>query len=497
MAIQKKFVLTIFGASGSLAHLKIFPAIYDIVKIEGCAKAFAIFGYARTQKTDEEFRKDFRACIEKKFGDEVDTAVLDTICNNLYYHAGQYDDVKDFESLKTRIEDIEANQFQKKPDEKTERLFYLSIPPVIFKDVVANIANSDLKNEEHTNTRLILEKPFGDNLASAKTLNGFLTEHFEEGQIYRIDHYMGKEAVQNMLIFRFTNSILERLFNSRYISNVQITASEDIGIGGRAGYFDNAGITRDMVQPHVMQILSLIAMDRPYNFSAEAIKNEKSKLLKCIRPIDSYNIKEQVVRGQYISGVINGEHVKSYREEEGVKPGSTTESYVAMKLHLDSHRWFGVPFYIRSGKRLAKKLTEVNIEFKDMPPICTESKCTPIPGNMLTIRLQPDEGIFIRIFTKVNGVEFDVKPSQFTFFQKNDGPSLDAYARLIIDAINRHSDLFIRFDEIETAWELVDPIIEHFEKSNTPEMHFYEAGSHGPTEADKLLEKDGFRWINH
>lgn len=490
MKIEKNFTFTIFGASGALAHAKIFPAIYRIIKMATSDYKYAVIGYSRSQLSDQDFRAEFKKAVHAHVEKElVDEELLNTICENLFYQTGQYDQVEDFKDLKTKIQDIEKNILKRNAGDESLRLFYLSIPPVVFKEVVANIDHADLKDadDEMTKVRLVIEKPFGRDLASAKDLDGFLQSHFREEQIYRIDHYLGKEAVQNMLIFRFTNTIMEPIFNNRYISNVQITSFEEEGIADRAGYFDSTGILRDMIQPHVLQMLSLIAMCRPYQFSAEAIKNEKAKLLKSVRPIDVSNINDHVVRGQY----------QGYLDEKGVKSGSKTESYAALKLFIDNQRWFGVPFFIRSGKRLNKKLTEINIEFKNMPALWTAEKSTPIPSNVLTIRLQPDEGIFISITTKKSGSGFDISSSQFNFYQSCEGGCLDAYSRLIIDAINCQSDLFIRFDEIEAAWKLVDPVIEQFEKFDKPELHVYEPGSTGPSAADELIQKEGYRWINH
>lgn len=500
MKIEKNFVFTIFGASGSLARLKVLPAIYKIFKYSCCDYKYAVIGYSRTKMTDAEFREEFRNAVHDHVDKElIDDTLIDEICKNIYYISGQYDQVKDFKRLNTKIQSIEEKHFKRKKKEEVHRLFYLSIPPVIFKDVVGSIDQAGIKDSKNplTKVRLVIEKPFGRDLKSAQELDGFLREHFQEEQIYRIDHYLGKEAVQNMLIFRFTNMIMEPLFNSRYISNVQITASESIGIEERAGYFDDTGILRDMIQPHVMQILSLIAMCRPYNFSADAIKSEKLKLLKSIRLVDMKKIDDYVVRGQYGSGTVDGKKVKAYLDEKNVKKRSNTESYVALKFFIDSHRWFGVPFFLRSGKRLKKKLTEINIEFKKMPAMATESKSSPIPSNLLTIRLQPDEGIFINITTKKSGTGLDIDSSQFTFYQSCEGECLDAYSRLIVDAINSNNELFIRFDEIEAAWKLVDPIIEHFEKKKKPKLHTYKAGSVGPKAADKLVQSEGYKWINH
>jgi glucose-6-phosphate 1-dehydrogenase len=483
--------LIIFGASGDLTQRKLVPALFDLYRRHQLPASFNLVGISRSKLTDEEFRKrlkDFMKEAEPGLSD----ALFDSFSQNFHYFAGGYDDPAAYKALAERLQQLDA-----KNGTLGNRIFYLSTPPNVFKDVINNLGAAGLNKEDKGYARVVIEKPFGRDLATAQELNRQVRDVFQEHQIYRIDHYLGKETVQNLLVMRFANSIFEPIWDRRYVDHVQITACEDLGVGGRAGYYESSGVMRDMFQNHLLQVLSLVAMEPPAAFEANAIRDEKLKILRSIRPIPLSDVEQWAVRGQYGPGFLGGEKVPGYREEEGVKPSSTTPTFAAVKLYLDTWRWHGVPFFLRSGKRLPKRATEVAIQFKEPPNLLFKGNLSDLSPNVLVVRIQPDEGITLKFETKVPGMTMEVRTVNMDFRYNTsfaEGTS-EAYERLLLDCMLGDATLFIRGDEAEAAWEAVMPILNAWE-TTLPREYFpnYEAGTWGPASADALLEKPGRAW---
>jgi glucose-6-phosphate 1-dehydrogenase len=480
--------IVMFGASGDLARRKLLPALYDLA-VHGClAPRFRLVGYSRTEMSDDEFRKRAAEFLPKTGGPEK----LDEFLKHLSYFSGDYDDLGAFQRLSKRLDEVD-----KEGDLHGNRLFYLATPPDVYLKIIEQIGKADLAKPktEKSWTRVIIEKPFGHDKASACDLNTRVLKVFNETQVYRIDHYLGKETVQNMLVFRFGNGIFEPLWNRNYIDHVQITAGESLGVEKRGGFYENTGALRDMIQSHVLQLTSLLAMEAPATFDATAVRNEKIKVLQSIRPFTKESVWKSVVRGQYGPGTVGGQQVPGYREEAGVKPDSKTETFVALKLLIDNWRWSGVPFYLRTGKRLAKPGTEVAIQFKKAPHAVFHGE--NVESNSLVVNIQPDEGISLSFGAKAPGGHLQIRPvtMDFRYKQSFGGVTRDAYATLINDCIRGDATLFDRADGVETAWGLVDPILDAWKNaSEPPPFPNYPSGSQGPKASEDLIAAEGRRW---
>ncbi len=488
--------VVIFGASGDLTHRKLVPAIYNLMVDGELPAGLKVIGFARREKSDEVFRKDLEVLNQKVSRSGHNDGLWEKFAGSISYHQGEFQDVTAYESLRTRL-DAEAAA-----GGTPNRLFYLASAPEAFDDILLNLKACGL-NEPFQGgwSRVIIEKPFGKNLPTAKHLNKIANEVFPERDTYRIDHYLGKETAQNIMVLRFANAIFEPLWNNRCIEQVQITCAENLGMeGGRGGYYDNAGALRDMVQNHLLQLLSLIAMEPPTDLSADGVRDEKVKVLRSLRPLNGpESVGASVVRAQYTAGTVQGTEVVGYRREDRVNPGSLTESYVALRIFIDTWRWAGVPFYIRMGKRLPKKTTEISIHFRRPPAVLFNAPAVAAGAadNVLVIRIQPNEGISLRMQSKMPGPSLRLEPVKMDFqYSTSFGKSSpEAYERLLLDAMAGDATLFARRDEVENAWTFVDSIEDAWHKSeNPPKMAEYPAGSWGPKEADELLAQGGNAW---
>ena len=481
--------LVIFGASGDLTRRKLLPALYHLSRGQRLPARFAVIGVARSPMTDDEFRQQLHDSLKEFAGVSTPDQVSSALAREMAYVQGEMDDPGLYERLKACLTDRGA---------PSGVLFYLAIPPTVYGTVVERLGAAGLTRSERGSRRVIVEKPFGTDLASARALNDLMHAHLDESQIFRIDHYLGKETVQNLLVFRFANGMFEPVWNRRYIDHVQITAAETVGVERRANYYEGAGALRDMVQNHLMQVLALIAMEPPIAFSAENVRDRKIDVLASIQPVlDSDNGRGNVVRAQYGGGWVNGAEVPGYREEEGVAAGSTTETYVALRLQLDSWRWAGVPFYVRTGKRLPKRTTEIAIQFR-RPPLHIFKKISPtaIASNLLIVNVQPDEGISVRFEAKLPGSRLQLAPvmMNFRYGSAFGVPVPEAYETLLLDAMLGDATLFARHDFVETSWSLISPIHDAWAASGDTAIPGYEAGEWGPAEANALMAADGRRW---
>lgn len=487
-------ILVIFGATGDLTNRKLVPALYNLSKDGLLPSHFACVGFARREKSDDTFRKEMLAGVnEFSRNKPADPAIWDSFAEHLFYHQSEFDKDEGYQSLKKELEELD-----KKFETKGNRIFYLSTPPSYFPMIVEKLSKNGLivdADDAQSFSRVIIEKPFGQDYESAISLQSELVRYLKESQIYRIDHYLGKETVQNLLVFRFTNPIFEQLWNRNHIDHVQITVAEDIGIGTRGKFWEEAGMLRDIVQNHMMQLLSLVAMEPPINLKADSIRGEKTKVVEACRPFPMDNLEEFAVRGQYGPGFVDGEKVIGYREEKDVNPKSNVETFVALKIFIDNWRWSGVPFYLRAGKRLPKKTTEIAITFKEPPSVLFKSEASGSVANTLVIRIQPDEGISLRMNCKVPGMNTLIQPVKMDFrYGAYFGASPpEAYERLICDCMSAESTLFARDDEVIASWKLLTPVLEHWAKEK-PSFPNYAAGTWGPEAADKLLERDGHSW---
>ena len=473
--------IVIFGASGDLTQRKLIPALFNQSKKGRLPVGTRIVGYARRPYSHDEFRSLLREALGKFAPKAFDSAVWDKFAANLYYQKGDLSTAEDFVALEAILKSIEGGP--------ANRLYYLATAPEYYGAVCGYLGAAGMTREEEGARRIIIEKPFGTDGASADALNQEVHAAFHERQVYRIDHYLGKETAQNILFFRFANTIFEPIWNRNYIFSVQITVAEDVDVGHRAGYYDHAGVLRDMFQNHILQLLTLVAMEPPASFTADSIRNEKVKVLQAIRPIPLESVAQNVVRAQY----------RKYRDAEGVAPNSETPTYAAMRLHIDNWRWQGVPFYLRSGKALATKLSEIIIQFRRPPHVMFNFPEGHRPtSNMLAIRIQPDEGIHLRFDAKVPDTAQETRSVDMEFHFRNsfgDGGLPDAYERLILDALNGDASLFTRSDEIEAAWKLMDPILQGLASPHAPPLAFYEAGTWGPAEADAFIARDNRQWL--
>jgi glucose-6-phosphate 1-dehydrogenase len=487
-------IMVIFGASGDLTQRKLIPALYSLMCDGLLPDEFAMIGYARKPKTNESFRQEMRAaCEEFARVKPIDEVTWAKFARSLHYQQGEYDNPDDYRTLCQRLDAI-AQAHGSGPN----RLFYLSTPPEVYPAIIEHVGSvmcTGAAGSDRHWARIIIEKPFGHDLQSARALNEHVHRYFREDQVYRIDHYLGKETVQNIFVFRFANGIFEPIWNRRYVDNVQITVAESIGISNRGSYYEKAGVIRDIMQNHMLQLLALTAMEPPAEFSADAVRNEKVKVLKALRVDTSRG--DGTVRGQYGPGKMDGKVVPGYTQEEGVAPDSTTETYLAMKLFVDNWRWAGVPFYVRSGKRMASRLTEIVIQFK-MPPLLLFKEVTAraIEPNMLIMNIQPHEGISLHFTAKSPGSTDRVQTvvMDFNYETTFKTPAPEAYERLLLDAMLGDSTLFTRNDEVEAAWALITPVIERWEAGKGSFIELYRSGSWGPKEADDFIAADGRKW---
>lgn len=479
----KDHILIIFGASGDLTRRKLIPALGELQKLGLLPNKFAVLGVGRSKFNDS----TYRAMISSHMEDAEDMLPL------LHYHSMDTKSGDDFAGLARHLEKMSS-----KLEIDSSYLFYLATPPSLYETIPRLLSEVGLTRETgETFRRIIIEKPFGMDYPSAHELNRKLLSHMQEHQVYRIDHYLGKETVQNVLVTRFSNGIFEPLWNRNYVHHVEITSSESLGVGSRGGYYDHSGALRDMLQNHLLQLVGLVAMEPPTVISSDAIRNEVLKVFQSFRPITGKAIHEQVIRGQYMASHVRGEAMAAYREEEGVPEESRTETYVAMKLYIDNWRWGGVPFYIRTGKRLPTKVTEIVVHFKPSPhTLFLNQEGAPDRGNQLIIRIQPDEGILLKFGMKVQGAGFKVQEANMDFHYKNLSDSYipAAYQRLLLDCMQGDSTLYTRGDAVEAAWRFVDPILKDWEENNTIPLHGYPCGTWGPEVADMMFEQEGYTW---
>ena len=489
----------IFGASGDLTSRKLIPSLFGLYEKNLLPSGFFIIGAARSHLDDDTFREKMQnAILETNKSAYISN--IKKFLDRCFYISGYYDDQSLYLNIKKKLEVLD-----KKSKSRMSHVFYLATPPNIYKTIIKHLGLSKLTKENTKlveNVRVVVEKPYGHDLESAMDLDKTLKSVLDERQIYRIDHYLGKETVQNILLFRFANSIFEPIWNRRYIDDIQITVAESIGIEHRAGYFEKAGLLRDMFQNHMLQMLSLVAMEPPISFDADRVRDEKVKLLRSIRPFTKETIKSDVIRAQYIKGVVGGLEVPGYREEEGVNPESNVETFVAMRIMIDNWRWNGVPFYLRAGKRLSKKASKIVVRFKQVPhsmfrPLTPED----LEPNVLIFHVQPDEGISLRILAKHPGPKLcmDSLEMDFQYSDVVKGELPEAYERLLLDCMLGDQTLFIRHDDMQVSWALFTSIPKIWESDpdgkESSKLLFYPAGSWGPKESEELLKRDGKKWI--
>ncbi len=473
--------VVIFGASGDLTHRKLIPALYNLYRKDRLPGNFRVIGFARRPYEHSEFRELLRESTQEFSSKTFDAALWDSFAEHLWYVRGDLSTHKDYVNLDTFLHEQECSS--------TDRLYYLATAPHFYATIAESLATANMAHEDNGQRRIIIEKPFGRDLQSAQELNQRLHAVFREHQIYRIDHYLGKETAQNVMFFRFGNTVFETVWNRNYIDNVQITVAEQVDVGHRAGYYDKSGVLRDMFQNHLLQLLALVAMEPPASFNANAVRNETAKVFEAIRPITGEALKQHTLRGQY----------RGYSEAEGVEPGSETATYSALRLFIDNWRWQGVPFYLRSGKALATKVSEVVIQFREPPhtmfPLPEGRKLMP---DVLSICIQPDEGIHFRFETKVPDTLAETRSvdMQFHYGEICEFSAIpEAYERLLLDALLGDATLFIRSDTIEMAWQLIDPIISGWHSDQAPPIYTYEPGTWGPPEADDFMTQDGRAWL--
>jgi glucose-6-phosphate 1-dehydrogenase len=482
--------LVIFGATGDLAKRKLLPALYNLAHEGGLPERFHLVGVSRSEKTHAEYRAECEAAIRHFSRRAPDEDVLKGLLEHVKYVAGTFDDEAAYGALQTTLDG-----FEEQAGCPLNRAFYLSTAPEFFPTIVEALGRQGLNEREGAEVRVVIEKPFGTSLEEATALNRRVLGVFEEAQVFRIDHYLGKETVQNMMAFRFANGMFEPLWNRNYIDSVQITAAEDIGIGTRAGYYDNAGALRDLIQNHMLQLLCHVAMEPPVSFTAEEVRNEKVKVLHAIHAPVGDEVARMAVRAQYGPGHMAGEDVPGYLEEQGVREGSTTETYAALRLEVDNWRWAGVPFYLRAGKRLARKITEIAVTLKPVPHLAfSQAGSLGVRPNQLILTLQPNEGVTLQLGAKIPGTRMMIRPVNMEFLYGTSflSQSPEAYERLIMDAMRGDPTLFTRDDEVEAQWCICDPILKMWEAMPGP-LAQYEAGSQGPEQARDILH-DGHSW---
>jgi len=482
--------LVIFGATGDLARRKLLPALYNLAHEGALPERFHLIGVARKEKAHEDYRAECEEAIRQFSRRKPDDDVLSALLANVKYVPGTFDDASAYGALGDQLQEFDEDH-----GEPLNRAFYLSTAPEFFPVIIDRLGTGGLAHHEHAKVRLIIEKPFGTSLQEARELNREVLGIFDETQVFRIDHYLGKETVQNMMAFRFANGMFEPLWNRNYIESIQITAAEDIGIGSRAGYYDHAGALRDLIQNHMLQLLCHVAMEPPVSFTAEEVRNEKVKVLQAVPHPTPAQVPNISVHAQYTAGHAGGEDVPGYLEEDGVAPDSTTETYAALRLEVDNWRWAGVPFYLRTGKRLARKVTEIAVTLKPVPHLAfSQEGSLGVQPNQLVLTLQPNEGVSLRLGAKIPGTRMVIRPVNMEFLYGTAflSQSPEAYERLITDAMRGDATLFTRNDEVEAQWLICDPILKEWEHSSDP-LPTYEAGSQGPAEADRLM-RVGDHW---
>jgi glucose-6-phosphate 1-dehydrogenase len=491
-------VVVIFGATGDLTQRKLLPALYNLAADGHLPEESCLVGFARRPMTDEQFRDVALAAVREFSRHQPEGEVVERFARNVRYVQSSFEDPAGYEKLADVCAELDREH-----GSRGNRLYYLATAPTAFATIIERLGPGLGTRALRTCsqppgwTRIVVEKPFGRDLDSARELNRIVGSVFREDQVYRIDHYLGKETVQNILAFRFANGIFESIWNRQYVDHVQITVAESLGVEDRGGYYEESGALRDMVANHMLQVLALVAMEPPIELDATAVRDEKVKVLQAIHPLTPAQVAEQTVRGQYGPGAIDGRPVPGYRQEDRVAPDSTTETFVALKLVVDNWRWAGVPFYLRHGKRLPKRSTEVTIQFKPAPEMLfTHADATPPEPNLLTMRIQPNEGISLRFGAKVPGPGMHVEPVTMDvgFRGAAGGPPADAYERLLLDAMQGNPALFTRRDEVEAAWRLVTSILDGWREQPPPELPNYEAGSLGPKAAEDLIARDGWSW---
>jgi glucose-6-phosphate 1-dehydrogenase len=478
--------LVIFGAGGDLARRKLLPALYNLAHEGSLPDRFTLIGVSRREMPDEEFRATARESIQQFSRRPPDPDVLEGLVARMRYLGFSFDDPEGYPRLAAAIEEADAEA-----GVVLNRDYYLSTAPEYFPVICEQLRAAGLHRHEKGDVRVIIEKPFGTDLASARRLQAVVSKSFRERQVFRIDHYLGKETVQNMLAFRFANYMFEPVWNRNFIDHVQITAAEDIGIGSRAGYYDQAGALRDLVQNHMLQLLTLLCMEPPVAFEADKVRDEKVKVLQAITPFSSEQVREKTVRAQYTRGVVGGEEVPGYLEEDGVPDDSQTETYAALCLEVTNWRWAGVPICLRTGKRLARKLTEIAVQLKPVPHMAFQTTAMGSEGivpNQLVLTMQPDEGVSLKLAAKIPGGRMRIRPvnMEFRYGTSFLSQSPEAYERLILDAMRGDATLFTRNDEVDAQWSIIDPILQEW-KRGAPPMAYYAAGSQGPEEAEHLL----------
>ncbi len=487
--VPEPIVVIIFGASGDLTKRKLLPALFHLEQSNLLPEEFSVVGVAR-RPLQGEFEKDMREGILQFGGVQEGEKKLDEFMQKVSYFAMNFDDPGGYDKLKTVLEGIDQKQ-----GTKGNRLFYLATAPEYFAEIIEQLGGHGMAKPQHGNVHVIIEKPFGHDLASARQLNDEVNRVFAEDQIFRIDHYLGKETVQNILIFRFANGIFEPVWNRNYVDHVQITAAEDIGIEGRGPFYEKAGALRDVIQNHVMELLSFVALEPPVSFEADSMRREKVKVWRSVQPIHFMD----AVRGQYGPGKVDGKDVKGYRQEDRVDPNSSTETYAALKVGIENWRWAGVPFYLRAGKRLAKRVTEITIQFKQPPQLLFKNQsgaCRELQPNLIAMRIQPDEGISLRFGAKVPSPNMEVCPvnMNFSYAEAFGKSSANGYERLLLDAMLGDATLFAHRDGVEATWSLLTPILDYWAANKPKDLPNYAAGTWGPKSADELLARDGRAW---
>jgi glucose-6-phosphate 1-dehydrogenase len=501
--------VVIFGATGDLSHRKILPALYNLRRAGLLPPESGVVAFARRPYSDADYRREMRASVEQHSRNPLEPALWDDFAAGIHYQQGEFGDPASYRALAERLEQVDAAA-----GTRGNVLFYLATPPSAYPEIVAHLGAAHLQSRETGWSRIVIEKPFGHDLASARALNDEVMRVFEESQVYRIDHYLGKDTVRNLLVFRFANGIFEPIWNRRYVDHVQITVAEDLGVEGRGEFYEQAGAGRDILQNHMLQLLSLVCMEPPIAFEADALRDEKVRVLRAIDPDwNETRIRQDVVRGQYTTGWLGDHKVPGYRQEPEVAPDSTVETFVALRLEIQNWRWADVPFYLRVGKRLPRRATEVAVQFKQPPLMLFRESMTQPEPNLLAMRIQPDEGILLRFAAKVPGLGPDVRSvnMDFTYGSSFLTDAPEAYETLILDSMLGDASLFTRADEVEAAWSLVAPLDQtwsHWDEevaSHTKAerkrdreaqgmTQTYAAGSWGPDAADQLIERDGRRW---
>jgi glucose-6-phosphate 1-dehydrogenase len=472
----------ILGASGDLTHRKLVPALYHLFRKGRLPKETRIVGFSRTEFTHDAWRSDLAKAVARFVGKDFDAGLWDKFSQNIYYHPGDIGRDEDFATLAKLLKEIE------KSDTST-RVYYLATAPQFYGPAVEQLGRAGLADENGGKRRVIIEKPFGTDLASAKKLNAVVHSVFNEQQVYRIDHYLGKETVQNLLVLRFANTIFEPIWNRRYIDHVQITVAEEVDVGRRAGYYDSAGVMRDMFQNHILQLVMITAMEAPVRYEADAVRNEKVKVLQAIRPLRGEDVHRDTLRGQY----------RGYLDAEGVKPNSRTATFAAIKLSIDNWRWQGVPFYLRSGKAMSCRTTQIVVQFREPPHMLfPDGPKSAADANRLVIQVQPAEGIQLEFETKVPDAGMRIRQTalDFSYCREFRGVIPEAYERLLLDALEGDASLFARADEVEAAWTICDPILEEWQRSDKPTLHQYEAGLWGPEQSTDWMAAQGRQWFD-